>query len=328
MLKPRLEPCASGMSCSASAIAHPNVALVKYWGKAAVGGNVPATPSLSLTLDAFAAIATVREARRDSLTLNGAASADAKVTGFLQALREAFDLPPLDVDSRNDFPTGCGLASSAAGFAALATAVDAAFALGMGVGELSSWARRGSASAARSIVGGFGALRDVGDGWRAAELLPPAAWPLKVVVGITSRRPKAVSSTAGMERSRATSPFYEAWLASTRADYDAALSAIAGQDFAALARIAEASCLKMHGLALSSEPGLIYWNGATVEGMRRIRELRRAGAQTFFTADAGPQIKAVCTPDCATAVAAALVALPGVEAVTVSGLGHGARCRA
>ena len=32
------------------AIAHPNVALSKYWGKRAGEGNVPAVPSLSVTL--------------------------------------------------------------------------------------------------------------------------------------------------------------------------------------------------------------------------------------------------------------------------------------
>lgn len=319
---------ATGMSRSASAIAHPNVALVKYWGKAAVAGNVPATPSLSITLDAFTTTTTVREARRGSLRLNGAPPADDKMERFVATLRDAFSLPPLSVETFNDFPTGSGLASSAAGFAALVTAIDATFALGMTVAERSTWARRGSGSAARSIVGGFAALCDDGGQWRASELLAPQAWPLKVVVAITSRQPKAVGSTEGMERARLTSPFYQSWLASTRDDYLAARSAIVQQDFPALARVAEASCLKMHALALSSNPGLIYWNGATVQGLHRIRALRRAGEQTFFTVDAGPQIKAVCAAQSVGAVREALAALPGVAEVTVSGLGAGARCEA
>ncbi|MEZ4240891.1 MAG: hypothetical protein R3F59_32985 [Myxococcota bacterium] len=37
---------------SATAVAHPNIALVKYWGKRDVALNLPAVPSLSLTLGA------------------------------------------------------------------------------------------------------------------------------------------------------------------------------------------------------------------------------------------------------------------------------------
>ena len=312
----------------ATAIAHPNIALVKYWGKVPGPHNTPATPSLSITLDAFSTTTTVAEAAQDGFALNGRVLADAKVARFLRTLREHFDLPPLSVTSTNDFPTGCGLASSASGFAALVTAIDGAFGLGLNARQRSAWARRGSGSAARSIVGGFGVLRDDGEDWTAEALLPADAWPLNVVIGITATTPKAVGSTAGMERSRRTSPFFGAWLASTEADYAAARQAVAARDFAALARVAESSCLKMHGVALASEPGLLYWNGATVAAMHCVRGLREAGLQVFFTVDAGPQIKAVCAPDDVEVVRARLAELPGVEAVVVSALGAGATCTA
>ena len=45
---------------TATALAHPNIALVKYWGKRDVALNLPAVPSLSLTLDGFATTTTVR----------------------------------------------------------------------------------------------------------------------------------------------------------------------------------------------------------------------------------------------------------------------------
>ena len=70
----------------------------------------------------------------------------------------------------------------------------------------------------------------------------------------------------------------------------------------------------------------LYWNGATVDCMQRIRALREdAGEQVFFTVDAGAQVKAVCTPDAAPRVAAALAELPGVAQVLSSRLGEGAR---
>ena len=47
--------------------------------------------------------------------------------------------------------------------------------------------------------------------------------------------------------------------------------------------------------------------------------------KVFFTIDAGPQVKAVCTPDACDRVAAELGAIAGVRQVISSGLGDGAR---
>ena len=38
-------------------------------------------------------------------------------------------------------------------------------------------------------------------------------WDLRIVVAETAKGPKKVGSTVGMERSRRTSPYYEAWVA-------------------------------------------------------------------------------------------------------------------
>ena len=45
----------------------------------------------------------------------------------------------------------------------------------------------------------------------------------------------------------------------------------------------------------------------------------------FFTIDAGPQVKAVCLPEAAAEVEAALRATPGVTEIMTTGLGEGAR---
>ena len=315
----------------ATAVAHPNIALVKYWGKQPGSANVPATPSLSITLDALATRTRV-EAREagadDAILLNGQPVADARISRFIGSLRVAYDLPPLAVATGNDFPTGAGLASSASGFAALVTAVDDAFDLGLAPGARSTWARRGSASAARSIFGGFvvlaGDARQDAD-WVAAPLLDKEAWPLEVVVAVTSEDVKEVSSTQGMERSRTTSPFYPAWIRGARDDFRHACEAVLERNFDALADLAEHSCLKLHAVMLASRPALLYWNSATVAAIRAVRTLRADGVPTFFTVDAGPQVKAVCAPGRAAEVAAALANVPGVARVVASGLGDGAR---
>ncbi len=306
-----------------TAIAHPNIALLKYWGKQDGPGNCPATPSLSITLNGLTTTTTVEDADADALRLNGRPVRDAKIERALADWRREHAIGPLAISSRNDFPTAAGLASSASGLAALATAVDAHCGLRLSDGERSALARRGSGSAARSIHGGFVAL--TAPDWRGVQVLAPKAWPLAVVVAITTAEPKAVSSTAGMDQSKTTSPYFAAWTATADADFEAMQAAIAQRDFEALAELAEASCLKMHALMLSSRPPLLYWRGATVECLRAIRELRAGGCRVFGTVDAGPQVKAVCEPQDADRVEAALKAVPGVVSTLRSGLGRGAR---
>ena len=315
----------------ATAEAHPNIALVKYWGKRDGPGNVPATPSLSITLAQLRTRTRVSfgpDATQRRITLNGAAVHDSKIDACIDRLlaRAARPLPPVQVETDNNFPTAAGLASSASGFAALITALDAALDLRMTDAELSDEARRASASAARSLLGGFATLSggDDANSWIARPELDASAWPLTVVIAICSDRPKAVSSGAGMLLSK-SSPFYGRWVEAAAADFAAARSAVAARDFARLGEIAEANCLAMHAVMLSARPALVYWTGATVECIERVRELRAGGERVFFTIDAGPQLKAVCEPDSVERVRAALEAVPGVKEVVSVGLGGAAR---
>jgi diphosphomevalonate decarboxylase len=304
------------------ASAHPNIALIKYWGKAPGPGNIPAAPSLSITLDRLVTRTEVTDASADSFELNGQVTHDPKLAACLADLRTHHDVPPLAIRSCNNFPTAAGLASSAAGFAALVTAVDAHCGLAMDAATRSVFARRASGSAARSIHGGFVAL--AGPSWSAAPVATAAEWPLKVVIAVTAAGPKAVGSSAGMQRSMA-SPYYPAWISSTHDDFHSAVEHVHARDFAALGDLAESSCLKMHGLMLSSLPGLLYWNPATLACLHRVRELRADGLPVFFTVDAGPQVKAVCLPEAARAVREALADVPGVIEMLEAGLGDGAR---
>jgi diphosphomevalonate decarboxylase len=240
------------------------------------------------------------------------------------------------VESDNDFPTAAGLASSASGFAALVTAADAALGANIPQVELADMARRASGSAARSIFGGFVELRLTPDGPHPTEtrqILGPTDWPLRVAVAVTDPGPKEIGSTEGMVRTEQSSPYYSGWVKSSEEDLAEARGAIAGRDFGALAEVSESSCLKMHAIMLSARPGLVYWNGATVEYwngatvdcIHRVRELRADGVPVFFTVDAGPQVKAVCAPDAFEEVAAELAEIDGVQEVLASGLGEGAR---
>lgn len=313
--------------------ARSNIALVKYWGKADAALNIPAVGSISITLDKLWTDTSVRfdpALARDRLVLGGEERADRldRVSRCLDLVRAKAGIAlKAEVTSSNNFPTGAGLASSASGFAALVGAAAAALGMDWPARELSLLARRGSGSAARSIFGGFvdmhrGSNADGSDSY-AEPLADAASWPLTVIVAITERGEKAVGSGEGMTRSADSSPYYRAWIDSHAADMAVARRAIRARDFAALAEVAEASCLKMHAAAMSTTPPLIYWNGATLECLQRIGELKAKGLGLFFTIDAGPQVKAVCLPEAAGEVGRELSKLPGVKDVIVTGLGPG-----
>lgn len=316
----------------ASAQAHPNVALVKYWGKRPSRGNLPAMGSLSLTLGFLATRTTVAfggGGGEDALTLNGRGnSTDLKrVQDCLAPLRRrGAPAGPATVESRNDFPTGAGLASSASGMAALALAGASALGLADDHALVGRAAMEGSGSAPRSLHGGIVLLSmgPAGD-WSCRSLLAPEEWPLKIVVAVTQAGPKQTDSRSGMELTRRSSPFYKAWLQSQRADLDDAESAVRQRDFGRLADLSQSNCLKMHAAAMGASPPLLYFNGATVECMHRIGALARDGAAVFFTVDAGPQVKAVCLPESLNDVLDALRQVPGVRQVLSGDPGAGAR---
>jgi diphosphomevalonate decarboxylase len=320
------------MAMRATAIAHPNIALIKYWGKRDAGANLPAVGSLSITLDGMrsrTSVAFDEHRDADAVLLNGRPDPEAsrRATACLDVLRtKAGSRQRALVETDNDFPTAAGFASSASGFAALAMAGAAALELKLPLPELAEVARVGSGSAPRSLYGGFALMRYLPGGRLSCEpWLAPGDWPLKVVIAVTSEAAKEVSSRTGMTLSRDTSPFYAAWLRVHDADLISAMEIVRRRDFAGLAEIAEHNCLKLHAVMMTTRPPLIYWTPATLACLRAVQALRRAGTPVFFTIDAGPQVKAVCLPEAAGAVRAAMAAVPGVSRVIESGLGTGAR---
>ncbi len=312
----------------ALARAQPNIALVKYWGKRDTGQNLPATGSLSLTLDALWTETSVELDRGpgDTLRINGEERPALlpRVARCLDAVIGR-DRPAARVESESNFPLGAGLASSAAGFAALVVAADAAAGLFRDTLTLARLAGAASGSAARSLFEGIVALDCRGDAIDVRSIARVRDWPLAIVVAITGEASKSLSSSEAMIRCAATSPFYSCWIERQQADLEAARRAVAQRDFAALAAVAEHNCLKMHSVMWTSRPAIVYWNNATIACMETVRELQRAGVPVFFTIDAGAQVKAVCLPDDVPTVREQLQRTPGVVRVMTSGLGAGAR---
>lgn len=312
-----------------TAIAQPNIALIKYWGKRDIERNLPAVGSISTTLRDLHTRMRVEfddTLAADTLTVNDVP--DVRMLPRLSACLDRVagkNRPRAHILSTCNFPIAAGLASSASSFAALTVAAAEAAGQSMSTPELASLAGQASGSAARSLLGGFVELRNTDDDIDVSELCAAEEWPVTVVVAITETGPKPVGSTEAMEISRKTSPFYSNWVEQQEHDLDTARSAIAGRNFQALAEIAEHNCLKMHSIMWASRPPVVYWNAATMRCLQAVRKLQGRGVGVFFTIDAGPQVKAVCLPEFAAEVEAELRATPGVIDIMTTGLGQGAR---
>lgn len=322
----------------ATAVAHPNIALIKYWGKRDERLIIPYVDSLSMTLDIFPTTTTVRlspEAQADIVTLDGTPAAGEprqRVIAFLDLVREmAGRTESAAVDTRNSVPTAAGLASSASGFAALAVAGAAAYGLELDPTALSRLARRGSASAARSIFGAF-AICHAGRGVGAAADLSSYAEPVPVpefdpalVIAMVNAGPKAVSSRAAMRRTVETSPLYRSWANSSKADLSDMQAALRRGDLEAVGEIAERNALGMHATMLAARPAVRYLSPASLAVLDSVLQLRRDGLPAYATMDAGPNVKVLChRADAARVAETVRSAAPGCSVVTAR-RGPGAR---
>ena len=325
---------------TATASANTNIALIKYWGKADESLMIPTTSSLSLTLDDTWTTTTVSfdggAGDADAVRINGSApsgTALTRVTRFLDLVRERSGIAQrASVDSTSTVPLAAGLASSAAGFAALAAAASRAAGMDLDGRALSRLARRGSGSAARSVFGGL-VLWNAGDDDATSYAEPieePAGDtasdldPAMVVVVLSDGR-KTISSTQAMRRTMTASLLYPAWVEASREDLRAALEAVRSGDLARLGEVAEANALGMHASMMAARPAIMYWLPRTIEVLHTVRAMRQDGLPAWATIDAGPNVKVLTRGGSAERVAAALrERVPGA-AVSVRLPGAGVR---
>ncbi|MFU0790767.1 diphosphomevalonate decarboxylase [Virgibacillus proomii] len=318
----------------ATAKAHTNIALIKYWGKRNELIILPTNNSLSLTLDGYFTTTTVEynhSLSKDEFTLDGlAVSGESynRVSAFLDLIRNMAGKQVFArVESVNDVPTAAGFASSASGFAALAAAGTKAIGLKLNDQELSRLTRQGSGSACRSIYGGFAewemGMREDGSDSYAVPIAPADYWDIRVAAVVLSSEQKSVSSRVGMRRTVETSPFFKGWLDSIGKDLLEIKQGIQTRDFEKVGEIAEANCLKMHATTLGASPPFTYWHDATLVVMQKVWEMRLQGTPVYFTIDAGPNVKVLYLPEYEDQVKQTLASLPGVSDIRLSKPGQG-----
>jgi len=314
-----------------TALSHPNIAFIKYWGNRNNPLRIPANGSISMNLASLETRTSIEanpEFKADSLTLNGCretGTALGRVQAFMDLLRKMSSKAHFaHVSSENNFPQSAGIASSSSAFAALAAAGSRAFGLALSEKELSMLARRGSGSASRSIPDGFVEWHaGTKDADSFAESIAPADhWDLWDCVAVVTDQPKQTGSTEGHLLAE-TSPLQTARVLDAPRRLEICRNAILKKDFEALADIIELDSNLMHAVMMTSQPPLMYWSPKSLEIMREVAKWRKKGIPASYTLDAGSNVHVICTKEYAVSVRTRLENIPGVAWVLSSGVGSG-----
>jgi len=316
-----------------TALAHPNIAFIKYWGNRDEALRLPMNSSLSMNLDALSTTTSVefrKEFKHDALVIDGQdASPQAlqRVSAFLDIIRAQMQEKDLKaiIISQNNFPMGAGIASSASAFAALAAAAAKAAGLDLDEASLSRLARRGSGSACRSVPNGFvewQAGTSDADSY-AFSIAPAEHWQLVDLIAVVSHAHKEVGSSAGHALA-STSLLQNTRVADCPRRMQICRQAILEKDFLAFAEIVELDSNLMHAVMMTSSPPILYWEPGTVAIMKKVIEWRSQGLQVCYTIDAGHNVHVLCLAQDASQLEKLLQeAIPGVEMIYHSHAGGG-----
>ena len=273
-----------------------NIAIIKYWGKKKEKEMVPATSSISLTLENMYTETTLSplpaDARADEFYINGQLQNEAehkKMSKIIDRYRPE-GAGFVRIDTKNNMPTAAGLSSSSSGLSALVKACNDYFQLGLDRKELALEAKFASGSSSRSFYGPIAAWdKDSGE-------IYPVETDLKLamIMLVLEDQKKPISSRDGMKLCVETSTTFEEWIRQSEQDYKDMLVYLKENDFEKVGVLTEKNALAMHATTKTANPPFSYLTDASYEAMDFVRQLREQGESCYFTMDAGPNVKVLC----------------------------------
>ncbi|EHJ56890.1 diphosphomevalonate decarboxylase [Streptococcus urinalis FB127-CNA-2] len=272
-----------------------NIAIIKYWGKLDAKKMIPATSSISLTLENMyteTKLSLLENAKSDLFFIdNQEQSVDElkKASKVLDLFREDKN-QFVKIETWNNMPTAAGLSSSSSGLSALVKAANQFFNKNLATRELAQIAKFASGSSSRSFYGPIAAWdKDSGDIFRVNTNLKMA-----MIMLVLTDQKKPISSREGMKLASETSTYFPKWVKESEVDYQNMLDYLAEDDFSAVGTLTEKNALAMHQTNKESKPAFNYLTQETYQAMDKIRELRQKGYECYFTMDAGPNVKVLC----------------------------------
>ena len=273
-----------------------NIAIIKYWGKKAEKEMVPATSSISLTLENMYTETTLSplpaDASSDAFYINDQLQNEfehAKMSKIIDRYRPE-GAGFVRIDTKNNMPTAAGLSSSSSGLSALVKACNAYFQLGLNRRELALEAKFASGSSSRSFYGPLAAWdKDSGE-------IYPVETDLKLamIMLVLEDQKKPISSRDGMKICVETSTTFDEWIRQSEQDYKDMLVYLKENDFRKVGELTEKNALAMHATTKTATPSFSYLTDASYEAMDFVRQLREQGESCYFTMDAGPNVKVLC----------------------------------
>ena len=293
-----------------------NIAIVKYWGKKDAKKMIPASSSISLTLndmftetemefisDEDIKISVEKEMKNgdykdkfsdmtDLFYLNGELQDSVhteKISKVVDLFRENRS-QKVKISTTNNMPTAAGLSSSSSGLSAVIKACNELFGKNYTQSELAQISKFGSGSSSRSFFGPIAAWdKDTGEICEVKTDLK-----LAMIVLVLNENKKKISSRNGMGLCAKTSTYFDEWVKQSEIDFINMKKYLAENDFEKVGTLTEENALRMHKTTETANSPFSYFNEKTYEAMDFVKNLRNNGEKCYFTMDAGPNVKVLC----------------------------------
>lgn len=295
----------------ATAIAHPNKALVLYWGKKDQEFFLPTRSSLSLTLegidkplDYFVTVDASDKYKKDIVTIEGKRIPKNLSDEFIRHVNMIRRFTGIStrvkIDAKSTFPIGAGLAGSAARAAALGKAVVEAYEVEVDKKTLSTYIRVGSGSGTRSTFGGWvhwkrGTRHE--DSY-AEQLYDENYWDVRNIIAVVEPKKKKVPSRLGMQTSVETCPkkLYDFYTEVSEQRIEKIKEGLKEKDFDSIGLEYERENILFREVCLETTPPLNYWSSGTHIVFSVIKELQEDGNSVYGGTDAGPNVHILTLP--------------------------------
>lgn len=286
-----------------------NIAIIKYMGKTNSQQNIPSNPSISYTLNhlrSFVSLAVIDKPNDEWGPLAGdnllsIELSDKGKTKFLNHLKRLKEIWKIDsnflVQSANNFPSDCGIASSSSSFAALTLAAVSLFDQMKPQSErpsaplMSRLSRLGSGSSCRSFFAPWAI-------WRTefAEEWDCRFNSLHHCVILLDSARKEVSSSEAHSRV-ITSPLFKDRLIKVSDRLNQLHAVNNANNWNRFCDLAFEEFQEMHQLFETSSPSFSYRNKHTMDILDRLEILnKQLETKLLITMDAGNNIHCLSLP--------------------------------
>lgn len=312
-----------------------NISFIKYWGKRDEVLKLPTKDSFGVSLhEVFTETSiSIIDGDKDEIVVFDDESNRQKTVKGIQNYLDLFrSLTGLShcfrVETKNNFPTASGLASSSSGFSALATGLVKISNLDWPKNKISALARLGSGSAARSVSSGFvrfyrGEKEDGTDSF-GETIFEKDHWPdFRLIAVITTKNPKYLSSKESSPI-LVKNPLFSMWSEASHKRVDLAIEAVRQKDLKQLGELMELDWYELQEVLATCTPPINYATEATHQVINQVRSLRNSGIECYFTTHAGPQVQIICLASDLEEIMAKLQELDGVIKLIASKAGSGA----